>query len=413
MSGRQTRSTRPPAKSTQPATSKGKKSAGRGKSTPPGSSKSAQEEPANSTNESDMSSRMDEILSSKLSLLMQQLKGDIVAELKQANEQGSEFSQVNDSSTSRNSGHSKKRKTTIQASSENETSEEELDSDQSPESRNRKKTKQKSKVSRIEVVSASEDEDWSRSCSKFGFLVGHNVTEKLKLKIQSDKFVEMADLMPSSDDHKNDLILKNSDEGVRFVNARKRKYMSIENWNQAFGVYMSVYIETASSLAEAILLMKQMLTYQRNINLFARRRESWYLYDKYFRKDRESSSSPTLFSDIRHDLILDLNMQAKSDRPNFDQDKPFRRSFRSFDRNFNGSRGGKFRNTSNAACFLFNDQHKRCERSRCQFKHNCSKCGGRHPRFLCDRATAAAENLDRLQNSASARQTPSNQHTSK
>jgi hypothetical protein len=57
---------------------------------------------------------MDEILPSKRPVMMQKLKGDIVSELKQGNEQVSDSSQVNE------------------ASSKDDTSEEELEAEHSP-----------------------------------------------------------------------------------------------------------------------------------------------------------------------------------------------------------------------------------------------------------------------------------------
>ena len=310
------------------------------------------------------------------------------------------------------SAQTKKRKKQTPASSEEEISGEESDSQQSPPTK-KTRVKPKGKVSHIEIVSASEDEDWSKPRNKFGFLVGHNVPEKIKVKIQSDKFVEMTDLLPSASDHKDDLVLKRSEEGVRFVNSKKRPYMTIDNWNQAFGIYMSAYIEpyTTASASEAILIMKQLLTYQRDINAFARSKDFWYQYDRRFRKDREHSSSPSLFCDIRHDIILDLSMQDRGDRSSYNQDKPNRRSFRYQDRSNNASKGDKRTSTATGPCYLFNDEHKRCTRFKCQYKHSCSKCGARHPRFMCERFKAASDTIQRLQSATPARQTTTTQQS--
>jgi hypothetical protein len=271
----------------------------------------------------------------------------------------------------------------------------------------RKKSKKnshskKGAPSPIPVVSASEDEDWGRSRNKFGYLVGKNLSEKIRNKIKSDKYVEMADLLPSSQDKKEDLVMKKSDEGVRFVESKSHRFVDIDKWNQAFRVYMSVYVETAASLGgnSAVLLMKQMLTYQNNINHFARRREPWFLYDKHFRKERAASTDPDLFSDIRHDILLDLDMAGRKDRYNLDQGPNRRRNFRGFDKyggsGYDKSGGsGPNRQRGPGFCFLFNDEQKRCNRSRCQFKHSCMQCGGGHPKFMCERANAAADNLEK------------------
>ena len=300
-----------------------------------------------------------------------------------------------------------KRKSELLVNSEDDSSDSDSSSSSPERASGRKRSKKnshskKGAPSPIPVVSASEDEDWGRSRNKFGYLVGKNLSEKIRNKIKSDKYVEMADLLPSSQDKKEDLVMKKSDEGVRFVESKSHRFVDIDKWNQAFRVYMSVYVETAASLGgnSAVLLMKQMLTYQNNINHFARRREPWFLYDKHFRKERAASTDPDLFSDIRHDILLDLDMAGRKDRYNLDQGPNRRRNFRGFDKyggsGYDKSGGsGPNRQRGPGFCFLFNDEQKRCNRSRCQFKHSCMQCGGGHPKFMCERANAAADNLEK------------------
>lgn len=365
-----------------------------------------------------LSHKLDNLLQSKMSVMMNQLKVDLFTEMK-----GHQPSHTSKES----SGKKHKRKSTGDGKGESSSkshpkksrrqhspeisdigSEDSDDTALSTRSvvKLRKKGARGRSSHTLDIDSASEEEDWASSRNKFGYLVGHNLARDLKKKIKNDEFVEMADLLPSADvsSSKDDVVMKLSDNGVRFAKARAVKFISIEQWNQAFSVYQSIYIETATTLAEAILLSKQLLTYQRDINTFARRRESWFLYDKHFRKDRAASSDITSFADIRHDLLLDLNSSNNrksaeryygSNRDNYRGDNF--RSNRRFSSGANNNRGRE--NPSSGVCFAFNEEGKRCTRTRCQFKHQCSKCGAYHPSFLCGRATAATENLVRLQRS--------------
>ncbi len=346
----------------------------------------------------------DDTLGQKIDIMLKKIRGDILAELQDPQKQGT----FSDPRTTGNRGRKRKSRSRSPILTDDDLTDsasQDISPVRTPASYKKKKqasARKKGSSSLIPIVSASEDEDWGRSRSKFGYLIGHNVSEKIRVKIQSDCFVEMADLLPSAEDNKDGLVMKKSDEGIRFVESKSRKFIDIEKWNQAFGVYMSVYVETAASLSEAVLLMKQLLTYQRDINLFARRRESGFLYDKHFRKERENASKPDLFSDIRHDIRLDLDMVSRKDRGPVDQQRNFRqnrRAFRGFERP-SGPGSAFNRPKSPGFCFLFNDENKHCNRFKCHFKHSCMQCGGGHPKFMCERANAAAANLERLQASA-------------
>ena len=359
--------------------------------------------PSNESRESVQDTATSEsiIMADKIDAYLSKMKQELLHELR--GEQGRSRSLAS---------RSEKRKSKPRDDSDGTTTDSDSQSHSPVRASSRKKPKKssqggkKSKPSPIPVVSASEDEDWGRSRNKFGYLVGKNLSEKLREKIKTDQYVEMADLLPSSQDKKDDLVMKKSEEGVRFVESKPHRFVDIDKWNQAFRVYTSIYVETAAPLGgnAAVLLMKQLLTYQNNINQFARRRESWFLYDKHFRKERAASSDPDLFSDIRHDILLDLDMSGRKERYNPDHSSSRKRNFRGFDKY--GSSGFDNRRKGSGFCFLFNDEQKHCNRSRCLYKHNCIQCGGGHPKFMCERANAAASNLERLQAQASKQPAP-------
>ena len=53
--------------------------------------------------------------------------------------------------------------------------------------------------------------------------------------------------------------------GIRPAKQRVNKFITLQQWNQAFGVYKSVLIESVETLAEAKILVKQLETYHKNI----------------------------------------------------------------------------------------------------------------------------------------------------
>jgi hypothetical protein len=66
----------------------------------------------------------------------------------------------------------------------------------------------------------------------------------------------------------------------------KNKFISINTWNEALQVYLSVYINRAQSLRQAKQVIKDNLTYANHINMMAKQKLPWYNYDRQFRFDR-------------------------------------------------------------------------------------------------------------------------------
>ena len=78
--------------------------------------------------------------------------------------------------------------------------------------------------------------------------------------------------------------------------------------NEAFNVFMSIKVEVAKTKQEAVALIKQLVTYRRDINTLAKQNLQWHLYDRMFRKDISEQSNPVSFGTIRHDLMLHVNI---------------------------------------------------------------------------------------------------------
>lgn len=226
---------------------------------------------------------------------------------------------------------------------------------------------------------------------KIGLLVGQNVSAKMQRKILSDQYLELAVLLPQNQVEEGTYDLKFSKQGLQIVKPGGRKYLSLEQWNEAFAVYMAIYIRKADTADSAHLLLQQLLTYQRDIGNLARQGLAWYDYDRQFRSDRATTFYP--FGTVRQDLMLSA-MLSKSEREHkYNQPRPRQNQpFRTY------GTGPQHRTQSAASsraagyCFAYHEQGKRCIRQPCQFKHTCPECSAHHPVYLCAKQKQPAGN---------------------
>jgi len=192
--------------------------------------------------------------------------------------------------------------------------------------RNSTKDKSKTKKAKRTKETVSDDEDGKSSGSEtensiesetedvierqsFGLMVGDGVPINIRKKIKSDKFIELIHLLPQNYNKEDHLILKASaSKGVQIVKTTGPKFITLDQWNQAFMIYMAIYMETATTAKEAKLLNKQLLTYFSHINTLSKQNRPWYSYDRQFRLTRSSHSPLIPFSTIRYDLMLDATI---------------------------------------------------------------------------------------------------------
>ena len=225
----------------------------------------------------------------------------------------------------------------------------------------------------------SEQED-APSRQSFGLLVGQTVSDKQAAKIKSGKFVEFADLLPQNYKKKNRVVLTTTTSNeVQLERPTSQKYLWIDQWNEAFLIYMSVYVEKAESAQEAKLLTKELLTYYRDINTLAKQNLGWANYDRQFRKDRAVQRTPISFATIRYDLMLDAQMAKSKD--GFANRTQLQRRFRN-------NTGNRASNTTHQRiptgyCIQYHLPDRRCYRNPCNYKHVCPTCNLNHPTFMC------------------------------
>ena len=239
-----------------------------------------------------------------------------------------------------------------------------------------------------------EDQELALLRESFGMLIGENLPAKQREKILTGKFVEMAALLPQNYTKESDTVYRITKRGIRPAKQRLSRFLSLEQWNQAFGVYKSVMIENAETLIEAKTLVKQLETYHRDINTMANQGSQWRDYDRVFRSDMAEKRSGVTFGTLRHDIMLNVahnytpvqnetrRFRARRDRQAVPRNRGSFRNDTSF-RSDNSFRSDS-RKQGNE-CFKFNSQ-RGCPFPECRFRHSCSKCGGTHPAVRCFKA---------------------------
>ena len=173
-------------------------------------------------------------------------------------------------------------------------------------------------------------------------------------------------------------------------------HLSLEEWNEAFGIFKAIMVEKPGTAAEVVLLVKQLETHQRDINTLARKGKSWQLYDRMFRADLVESRSKVTYGTIRHDLMLNIKNAHNRDWPfRGCRDRPTVPTKRKWRQDWKPPSRGK------EVCYAFNDRKQRCPFGsvKCRFNHACSECNGAHPRYACDnQAEGGFSQQNRTQN---------------
>ena len=228
-----------------------------------------------------------------------------------------------------------------------------------------------------EDYETEEDESMAVLRESFGMMVGENLPTKQREKVLAGKFVEMSSLLPQNYTKDPDTVYRITKDGIKPAKQRASKYLTMEEWNEAFGIFKAIMVEKPDTAAEIVLLVKQLETYQRDINTLARQGKKWQLYDRMFRNDLAESKSKVSYGTIRHDLMLNIKNAYSKER-----------SFRGRrDRQAVPTKGKwrpQARNTE--VCYAFNNRQQRCTFGsfKCKFSHTCSRCHGAHPRYTCE-----------------------------
>lgn len=183
---------------------------------------------------------------------------------------------------------------------------------------------------------------------------------KKREQIWRGEFVELSTLQEEEPDD----ILFNVRTGKVSSAPSKKKYLSIEQWTDAFSIYASVfrlkYPEQAESLASYMSLIRRI----------SAERGGWYNYDRQFRKLKANSTTIHYRWDQREDELFFLALSKR---------QPFRQGreehFRQGRDVIRKTNKQKFN-----SCFKY-DKGQTC--AGCNYPHVCRECGGSHPLFKC------------------------------
>lgn len=186
---------------------------------------------------------------------------------------------------------------------------------------------------------------------------------KVKERIWSNEFVDFRNAFskPSSEPT---FQMTFSDQGVSScLQTQGKKFISIEQWTDAFQTFSSVYRlkypDQADNLAQ----------YCNTIRSIAKANGKWFWYDTEFRQLRQNHPIP--WNHVQNDLY----MQALSNK------QPFRDTNNTFTSN---------KNKNKKPCFKYNKGHN-CHPGKCQYAHKCLSCSGFHPQIQCGKSSKGSQ----------------------
>lgn len=227
----------------------------------------------------------------------------------------------------------------------------------------------------------SNDEEYKNlfvpPSTAFGSQVATNVPSNIVKRIRNNEYVDFADFIPNNIDQiENDTMSLeiDSQNNPRFIKKRNAKSITFFQWSMAFDAFIIIYLQEHLSLSvrSQTKLLRELLTYRKNISDIVRQGGEWANYDKHFRT--EMGSRGDKWSTIRFDLQLFYNINKKQ--------KVFTTSHAQIPKS-------RITSPLTGHCFAYNTQGTRCNNSPCQYKHICQKCNLTHPAYACRSANIA------------------------
>lgn len=202
--------------------------------------------------------------------------------------------------------------------------------------------------------------------------LGAAVNAKLKAKIWSDQYVDLAQLLPSDKEDTYTVTVSKQGGRPNFAVSpagRPKSIANIDQWTDAFAIYAAIRVERSPNEAGGLL------KYLSTVRQLSRKCDPkwWAYYDTQFRHHREAVGSLS-WGDIHWELYLHVTTQP--------------RTFRPF-----GNGSGNSPRTSHklpqGQCWGFHRSGKCTTGSSCQFSHSCFLCKESHPVFRCKLPAAA------------------------
>lgn len=187
-----------------------------------------------------------------------------------------------------------------------------------------------------------------------------SVSLKIKDKIWANEFIDFRSQLNKPDESVQS---PSNHQGMTSPSPpHTNKFISIEQWTDAFAMYSSVlrlkYPDEGEQLAQ----------YGNTIRSIAKAKGNWYSYDTKFRQLRQCQLFP--WDHIHHELYIQALTQKQPFRPQSFRPKPFR------------SQSNNPSTNNKNTCNKYN-RGTHCDQSRCNYAHQCSNCSGAHPFFRC------------------------------
>ena len=203
-----------------------------------------------------------------------------------------------------------------------------------------------------------------------GIGITAHLQHTIKEKIWKDEYVQLSTLLPQQSHHHVpetvtlSLYHENHNVGVK-VNKPKPTQITIQQWEDAFLVYMAVYTERHNTCPA-------MCTYARDVKDMARRGGNFQYYDEQYRIERATTHCTW---DTVHQGLL---FQATTP---FRTITPFRSNTKSQSKGIHNSKVPK------GHCIDYHTPDTFCKAHKCRYKHDCYLCEERHPAFRCPART--------------------------
>ena len=216
-----------------------------------------------------------------------------------------------------------------------------------------------------------------------GIPLGAHIPKRIKEKIWANEYIDLSALLPTNVD--NDLwsvtFAPNTVTLQNQQNVPKPKsILSFYEWNEAFRIYMAIYIQIFPE--DAPHMLKYMSTIK---NIYEMKgNESFRYYDETFRLLRKENSQPW---QQEIDELYRKAMFMKSSKftvnHNFPQPPTTAKYNNGTAINPNNRRVQPFLDTNNnGTCHIYN-KYQCCTKRNYPYQHVCRVCKGPHPQAKC------------------------------
>lgn len=194
-------------------------------------------------------------------------------------------------------------------------------------------------------------------CLTDGIPLAAPISHRLKAKIWGDQFIDLRLLLQRQEEPIS-LSIATGSITVQHNATKNKMPLSIQQWTDAFLIFMAVYLERhqnqASHLLKYCFFIREL---QKTLG-----DKAWITYDESFRQLKEAN--PHLpwqkpVEELRVKAATYTNLQTHL--------QPFRKN--------TGKMPVKF-------CFAFNNGGP-CIRNPCPYSHTCQHCFGQHPKAKC------------------------------